>query len=386
MATKPVDERVKEIIVEQLGVEAGDVTPAAKFIEDMGADSLDTVELVMAFEEEFDIKIPDEQAEKIKTVGEAIEYISSKGGRPLATGDRSGARWTVAGVRVAVTGLGGVNAARATRADLLGRPVGRPVGHRPHHPSSTPPPSRSTSAARSDGLRSAAAHREEGRPAARPLRPVRDGLPVDGGRGLRDRLRQDRPVPAAGCLIGSGIGGIQTSSRTSTKLLRAGARPRSRPSPSPCMIVNTASGQLSIHYGLKGPNSVGGHRLRHRRPRHRRRLQMIQHGEADVMLAGRRRGRRSRRMGLAGFCAMKAMSNTQRRAHPGLPALRRRPRRLRPRRRRRLSCPGGARARPAARSPDLRARSLGYGITADAHHITAPDPEGDGAARAMRRR
>jgi acyl carrier protein len=78
MATKPVDERVKEIIVEQLGVEAGDVTPAAKFIEDLGADSLDTVELVMAFEEEFDIEIPDEHAEKITTVGEAIQYISEK--------------------------------------------------------------------------------------------------------------------------------------------------------------------------------------------------------------------------------------------------------------------------------------------------------------------
>ena len=72
---KPVEERVKEIIVEQLGVEENDVTPAAKFIEDLGADSLDTVELVMAFEEEFDIEIPDEDAEKITTVGDAIQYI-----------------------------------------------------------------------------------------------------------------------------------------------------------------------------------------------------------------------------------------------------------------------------------------------------------------------
>jgi acyl carrier protein len=72
---KPVEERVKAIIVEQLGVEEGDVAPAAKFIEDLGADSLDTVELVMAFEEEFDIEIPDEDAEKITTVGDAIQYI-----------------------------------------------------------------------------------------------------------------------------------------------------------------------------------------------------------------------------------------------------------------------------------------------------------------------
>jgi acyl carrier protein len=77
MATsdKPVEERVKAIIVEQLGVEENDVAPAAKFIEDLGADSLDTVELVMAFEEEFDIEIPDEDAEKITTVGDAIQYI-----------------------------------------------------------------------------------------------------------------------------------------------------------------------------------------------------------------------------------------------------------------------------------------------------------------------
>ena len=72
---KPVEERVKEIICEQLGVEEDDIDPGKKFIEDLGADSLDTVELVMAFEEEFDLEIPDEDAEKIVTVGDAISYI-----------------------------------------------------------------------------------------------------------------------------------------------------------------------------------------------------------------------------------------------------------------------------------------------------------------------
>ena len=70
-----VEERVKEIIVEQLGVDAAQVTERAKFVDDLGADSLDTVELVMALEEEFSIEIPDEDAEKITSVGEAIEYI-----------------------------------------------------------------------------------------------------------------------------------------------------------------------------------------------------------------------------------------------------------------------------------------------------------------------
>jgi acyl carrier protein len=72
-----VEERVKQIIVEQLGVDEAEVTPNASFVDDLGADSLDTVELVMAFEEAFDIEIPDEQAEKIRTVKDAIDYINT---------------------------------------------------------------------------------------------------------------------------------------------------------------------------------------------------------------------------------------------------------------------------------------------------------------------
>lgn len=72
-----IQEKVKNIIVEQLGVEADQVKPEAEFVNDLGADSLDTVELIMAFEEAFDIEIPDEKAEKIKTVGEALSYIEA---------------------------------------------------------------------------------------------------------------------------------------------------------------------------------------------------------------------------------------------------------------------------------------------------------------------
>ena len=75
MSEKSIEQRVKDIIVEQLGVNADQVTPEAKFIEDLGADSLDTVELVMALEEEFGAEIPDEDAEKLQTVGDVIKYV-----------------------------------------------------------------------------------------------------------------------------------------------------------------------------------------------------------------------------------------------------------------------------------------------------------------------
>jgi acyl carrier protein len=73
-----VEERVKDIIVEELGVEREKLTAEASFMEDLGADSLDTVELVMAFEKEFEIDIPDEEAEKLRTVGDALKYLHEK--------------------------------------------------------------------------------------------------------------------------------------------------------------------------------------------------------------------------------------------------------------------------------------------------------------------
>ena len=75
-----VADKVKSIIVEQLGVDEEEVTPDASFVDDLGADSLDTVELVMAFEEEFGIEIPDEEAEKISNVREAVDYIQNNAG------------------------------------------------------------------------------------------------------------------------------------------------------------------------------------------------------------------------------------------------------------------------------------------------------------------
>jgi acyl carrier protein len=78
MSEKSIEDKVKEIIVEQLGVNPEQVTPNASFIEDLGADSLDTVELVMAFEEEFSVEVPDEDAEKLQTVGDVVRYIEER--------------------------------------------------------------------------------------------------------------------------------------------------------------------------------------------------------------------------------------------------------------------------------------------------------------------
>ena len=78
MSEKSISEKVKDIIVEQLGVNPEQVTENASFIEDLGADSLDTVELVMAFEEEFGVEVPDEDAEKLQTVGNVVDYIEKK--------------------------------------------------------------------------------------------------------------------------------------------------------------------------------------------------------------------------------------------------------------------------------------------------------------------
>jgi len=77
---RELEEKVKDIIVEELGVERDKLNENASFMEDLGADSLDTVELVMAFEKEFDIDIPDEEAEKLRTVGDALKYLHQKMG------------------------------------------------------------------------------------------------------------------------------------------------------------------------------------------------------------------------------------------------------------------------------------------------------------------
>src|SRR5215471_15640580 len=207
---KPVEERVKEIIVEQLGVEEDDVNPNAKFIEDLGADSLDTVELVMAFEEEFDLEIPDEDAEKITTVGDAISFL----------------KYAVASAAMAVE-----DAALKT-----------------------------------------------------------------------DRVDATR----FGVLVGSGIGGLETL-LDNYEALRTKGPDRVSPFLIPMLIVNMASGAISMRLGAKGPNTAvvtacatGNHAIGDA-------AKIIQRGDADVMIAG---GAEAIiiPLAIAGFAQMKAMS------------------------------------------------------------------------------
>ena len=90
MADKSIEEKVKDIIVEKLGVNPEQFTPQESFIEDLGADSLDIVELVMAFEEEFSVEVPDEDAEKLQTVGDVIKYIEERAKKEGGAGDAGG--------------------------------------------------------------------------------------------------------------------------------------------------------------------------------------------------------------------------------------------------------------------------------------------------------
>ena len=98
MSEKTIEEKVRDIIVEQLGVTAEQVTTNASFIEDLGADSLDTVELVMAFEEEFGVEVPDEDAEKLQKVGDVVKYIGrSRASKPLSGFSKEAASFTGCG-------------------------------------------------------------------------------------------------------------------------------------------------------------------------------------------------------------------------------------------------------------------------------------------------
>ena len=236
-------QKVRDIIEKELGVEREKLTDEASFIEDLGADSLDIVELVMEFEKEFNIDIPDEDAEKLRTVGDAVGYLNTK----MAS--------SVMKRRVVVTGMGAItpvgnDVATTWRAIIDGR-VRRARRSRSSIASHVPGALR----LRGEGLRSAHVHGAEGSEARRPVRAVRhrrvgagdDATPgFDDGRRLRSgahrrdhRQRHRRPEDVRGA---------------ARRLSRARARARSAPFFIPMFISDIAAGLVSMRFNAKGPN------------------------------------------------------------------------------------------------------------------------------------
>ena len=380
-----VADKVKSIIVEQLGVDEEEVTPDASFVDDLGADSLDTVELVMAFEEEFGIEIPDEDAEKITRVKEAVEYIegarqgeevAAAAGATAASRTRraranpAGAESTAAhgararlhgrgaadnggslSRRVVVTGIGLVSSLGiGTEANWQGLLAGR-SGIGPIT-GSTPPSFAAQIAGEVKGFDPLQfVEKKDVKKidvfiqyaiAAVAVRGGRRGLKVTRRDGARASACSSRPASAA-----------SAPSSASTRALLEGGPRQISPFFIPAAIINLAAGQVSIRFGAKGPNlatctacSASAHAIGEA-------FEIIRRGDADVddrrrlggghHADGRRRLRRDARA-----------LDAQRRARAGQPSVRQGPRRLRHRRGLGRARPRGARARAGARRAHLR--------------------------------
>ncbi len=247
-----VEERVIDIVAEQLGVSKDQITRETSFVNDLGADSLDTVELVMELEEEFDINIPDDAAEKIQTVGQAIDHIkkaveSSREPRSSLTalwahetprrrhGHGSGHLARLPGGRD--SGLASATARAGSRplAPFRHRRLPRPLRRR--DPQLVRLPATSSHATR----RSSTASRSS--PSSPASMPCSDS-------GID--FSKDDPC-RCGVILGSGIGGLAKLEIQHERLLDKGPDKVSAFT-IPKLIGNAASGQVSIQYGLRGPN------------------------------------------------------------------------------------------------------------------------------------
>ena len=261
-----VEQKVKQIIVEQLGVDESQVDSNASFVDDLGADSLDIVELVMAFEEAFELEIPDEDAEKITTVKDAVEYIEEQDDQEVAGSSRSGR--IVLSRRVVVTGVGlltplGIGTEMSWEAHSRGQ-----ERHRADHRSLTPRPSPAGSPARSKAsTRRSYIEKKEIKKMGRFIQFAIAAADF----ALKDSGLKVTPENAerVGVYIGSGIGGFEVIEREHKTLLEHGPR-RISPFFIPATIINLASGYVSIRRGAKGPEFGHGHRLHHQRALHRR--------------------------------------------------------------------------------------------------------------------
>ena len=364
-----VEERVIDIVCENLGVNKEQVTRKTSFQEDIGADSLDIVELVMELEEEFEITIPDDQAEKIKTVGEAIDYIEREQGQEMTR-------------RVVITGLGTVNPLRSRRPGLLAGPAA------PARAASAPIEQFDTTAFKVHfggevkDFKPEAVLDTRRPPAGSTASPSSPWWPPSTpSRTAASTSRKEDPF-RCGVIIGSGIGGLNEFEEQHSRYLDGGPGKIS-PFVIPKMIANAAAGNISIHFGLCGPNTAVSTACASAGQRHRRRP--ARHPVGLRRRHGHRRlaRRPSRRWAWAASspAAPCRMRNDDPQARQ--PAVRQGPRRLRPERRGRHRRPGRTGARPQAR----RARSTPSCSASAARPTptTSPrrTPKGTGAAEAM---
>ena len=300
-----VDEKVKQIIVEQLGVDEGEVTQNASFVDDLGADSLDTVELVMAFEEAFEIEIPDEDAEKIRTVQDAVDYIGkhTKGGKWLAR-------------RVVVTGIGlicGVgNTTEEIWRNLLAGKSG--VARITHFDATQFACQIAAEVKNFDPLNFVEKKelKKMGRFIYLALAAADEAMKASGLQVAEEISTR------TGVHIGSGIGGFDVIEREHINLLNGGPRKIS-PFFIPASIVNLAAGHVSIRYNAKGPNEAtctactsSAHSIGDA-------YKIIARCDADVMIAGGTEKPRSPLWGLAVLppCAPSRLETM----HPRKPAV-----------------------------------------------------------------
>src|SRR6202167_4631612 len=366
-----VEEKVKQIIVEQLQVDEAEVTPGASFQEDLGADSLDVVELVMQFEEDFDLEIPDEDAEKIKTVKDTIDDIEknaqvgkklfvqiSRRGVSTCVGVVCGVGSTAPEVwRQLLAGASGM--APIQGFDTTGFPVTFAAEVKNFDPLNFVDKKEARKMGRFIHFAFAATHEAI----------TQAGLKITPEIG--DRV---------GVFIGSGIGGFDIIEREHSNMLAGGPRKIS-PFFIPASIINLAAGHVSIKSGAKGPNEATATACTSSAHSIGDAFRTIQRGDADAMIAGGTEAAITP-LSVGGFAAMKALST--RNDDPTHAC--------RPWDKDRDGFVVGEGAGilileelefAKARGAKILAEIVGYGMSGDAYHMTGMAPEGEGCRRAM---